>query len=97
MSVACFSRTLHTLNSWASGVQNSDDLHVEHYWEYLATDMEPPGNLYNIKQILRAVTWGSIRTAYSEIADGHIFSKHYIQRCIFCAENVLATLRMPSG
>lgn len=67
-------------------MQNSADLYVEHYWEYLDTNMERPDNLHNIKRLLRAVTWNSICSAYSLISDGHIVAKRFVQSCIFLVE-----------
>lgn len=43
------SRTKCTLNLWADGVQNPDDLYFEHYWDYLAGNLERPENLHDIK------------------------------------------------
>lgn len=42
MSGAISSKTLNTLNGWGVGVGDPDDLHVEYYWEYLATNMGAP-------------------------------------------------------
>lgn len=51
----------HTMNSllassdneWSDGVSNKEDLHVEHYWNYLAKTMERAGNLLDMQQMLR--------------------------------------------
>lgn len=39
-----------------------------------------------MKQLLHANTWGSIRWAFPNIADGHALAKHYVERCIFLAK-----------
>lgn len=89
ISGAFSTRTLNSLNSWAPGVQNPEDLHVKHYWEYLATNLGRPDNLHSIKQLLHAVTWDSIRSAYPNITDGHIIANHFLQRCIFLSEKCI--------
>lgn len=71
ISGAASSRTLNTINQWATGVQNSEDLHMEQYWNYLTENLERPDNLHDMKQILHTTTWETIRSVYSNIADGH--------------------------
>lgn len=94
LSGAMFSRTLNTLNQWDAGVQNPTDLHVEHYWDYLAENLEQPENLHDMKQLLHTTTWGTIRSAYPSIADGRAFAKHYVKRCIFIAERYTRNLTL---
>lgn len=86
MSGAVSSRTLNTLNQWAAGVQKTEDLHVENYWDYLAEILEQPDKLHSVEQVLHAPTWCTIHSVYLNIADGHALAKHHVKRCIFLDE-----------
>lgn len=61
MPGAFSSQTLNFLNSWAAGVENPEDLRVEHYWEYLATNLEWPDTLHSTKQLLHHGDYVAVR------------------------------------
>lgn len=54
---------MNSLTEWAEGVPNKADLHVERYGEYQSKTIESPGNLSDMQQMLRDVTWQSVLLA----------------------------------
>lgn len=72
---------MHSLNEWSEGVANRDDLHVEHYWDNLFKTIERPGNILDMQQMMRDVTWKSIPTAHPEESDGHVLSSLFFNKC----------------
>lgn len=77
---------MNYFNEWSEGVTNRDDFHIEHYWDSLEKTIKRPGNLLDMQQMLRDVTWKLIRCDHLKESDGHVMPSLFVNKCRTMAE-----------